>query len=211
MPPHRRHSRLAIFCALATAFLLVCNKAAGEIRPPPLNMFQFALQKGTLLIAHPRLADPRFRKTVILIIDTGATGAAGLIINRPTPISIAHVLPGIEELSHYPGPLYAGGPVGANEMFVLIRSDTPPPAQILFSNIFLGRGLSNLRSSLAALRTDASVRIYAGYAGWAAGQLEREIARGDWIVAPADGEAVFNTAPDALWNGMIKHWSGQWL
>lgn len=110
MPPHRRHSRLAIFCALATAFLLVCTKAAAEIRPPPLNVFQFALEKGTLLIAHPRLADPRFRKTVILIIDTGATGAAGLIINRPTPISIAHVLPGIEDTEPLSGSLVRGWP-----------------------------------------------------------------------------------------------------
>ena len=208
MPLRRRRSRHTLLRLLSAGLLLLNQAAAGEtastaVPGPPLA-------RGSLLIAHPQLSDPRFRETVIVITDKNPRGTAGLIINRPSRINAAHALPELKELAAHPGPLFAGGPVGRREVFVLLRSEHPP-APALFANIFFGQGLPGLRAGLAAAGPADALRIYAGYAGWSAGQLEGEISRGDWLLAPADGEAIFDRPPQGLWRELIERWSGRWL
>lgn len=202
-PSHRGFFLLALFAGLLTGGAGAA--VAVTIAPIPLT-------KGVLLVAGPHIADPRFRESIILITDYGGAGTAGLIVNHPSHVAIGHALGRMTELREIGDELlYVGGPVAFDEIFVLVRSDTPPPIPRVFANIYVGRGVDVLRQVAEGRPTQQALRLFVGYVAWETGQLEEEIARGDWVVAPPDGETVFDAEPQILWQRLIKSWSGQWL
>src|SRR3569832_1268654 len=161
-------------------------------------------------VAH--IVDPRFRESLILITDHARNGSAGLIVNHPTHVAVTHALTGLIELRDLDEDhLYVGGPIASDEVFILMRSDSPRPVIHVFANIYFGRCVEALRQLAPHVNPHETLRMYIGYVGWTAGQLEEEIERGDWIVAPPDGETIFNASPQILWQRFIKNWSGQWL
>jgi putative transcriptional regulator len=172
--------------------------------------------RGSLLIAAPQLLDPNFRRTVVLIADHGDEGAMGVILNRPSGMTVADAAPELEPLVGPETPIFAGGPVQPTSGVVLAEvtvargdAEGPPPAmnEPVFGDVVLVPGLGEL----ADVIDDAgSVRVFAGHAGWGPGQLDGELEREDWILEPALPSDVFSEDPDALWAAVLERKGGQY-
>ncbi|MBI4519157.1 MAG: YqgE/AlgH family protein [Deltaproteobacteria bacterium] len=167
--------------------------------------------KGRFLVASRGLLDPNFSETVVLLLDYGAGGAMGVVINRPTEVRLATALPDVKELRDRSDRIFLGGPVAVNAMLALIRSSRPPAgAQLVFGDVYASGSLKVLRQAVAKSGKRPRLRAYAGYAGWGPGQLDRELARGDWHVTTADAVTIFESEPARAWPQLIERLSGQW-
>lgn len=157
-------------------------------------------EKGMFLVADKQLKDPRFRDGVILLIQHDAQGSAGLVVNRGSRLSLATILPGDSQLAGDGGTLSYGGPVETNTLLALVkvRSHPPEPADEVVDGLYVtGVGVLDEWSDFAA--EVLGYRTFVGYTGWAAGQLDKEIERGDWSVLPADAESVLAGDQGQLW------------
>ncbi len=153
--------------------------------------------KGKLLVATEVVQGEVFARTVILLLHYDEHGAMGIVVNRPTDIDPGEIVDGVEALSAYSGTLYWGGPVQMSSLRALLRTDAPPKgAEAIVGSVHLVPIDDTLMDPPVDL---ASLRFYSGYAGWGAGQLDREMARGSWRVVPALDEYVFAEEPRTLW------------
>ena len=163
------------------------------------------LGAGVFLYAAPGLGDPNFAETVVLLVRHGSEGAMGLIINRPTEAMAKEALP---EAALAGLRVYRGGPVERDGILALLRGSRPPPvAERVLDGVFLVRpaDLASVAGRGSAVDRDRDrVRVYAGYAGWGAGQLEKEIRLGGWVVGPAHADALFTREPEALWRKVFQ-------
>jgi putative transcriptional regulator len=160
--------------------------------------------KGMLLVAKRQIKDPHFSKTVVLLFDRSPRGVRGLIINRDTEIKPADVLEQIDGLKKHRQSLFEGGPVQRDHFFLLIDTDKPPSeAHRIIDGVYLGESKELVEELCSRKKTRESFRLYSGFAGWSPGQREAEIARGDWLVVPADRERIFTEDPLALWKRLI--------
>jgi len=164
------------------------------------------LANGIFLVAAPELQDPNFRETVVLItVPPGGGGPLGVIINRPSGARLSEIIPGAAKLPDHLDAVYAGGPVRRGRVLLLVRSHERPENSLqVLSDVYLS-GSGEFLEQLA--RREVSVpafRAYAGYAGWAPGQLQAEIARGGWLIMPAEADTIFSTQPARVWNELIK-------
>jgi putative transcriptional regulator len=167
--------------------------------------------KGRFLVAHRSVNDPRFAETVILLLAYSDQGAMGIIINRPTDVRLASALPDMKELRDRPDRLFVGGPVSPSAMLLLIRSATAPQgAQPVFGDVHVSGKLETLRKVLGKSGKTHRLRAYAGYAGWGPGQLDHEIARGDWAIGPADAVTIFDTPSEGIWQKLVDRFSVEW-
>ncbi|MFW2405683.1 MAG: YqgE/AlgH family protein [Gammaproteobacteria bacterium] len=192
---HRPVVRRCIPAVLGIA-LLVAWLAPGLAAPAPAQ--------GMLLVASPDMRGTWFSRSVILLIQHDELGSVGLVINRPTEIAPADMLPEVAGLESLRGKLYIGGPVEGHGVMMLVRSDSAPAdAEHIFANVYASGSPDLLDDTLR--REDAAnrLRLYAGYAGWVPGQLEAEIRRGSWIVVQADQEHVFSSEPDEIWERLV--------
>ncbi len=155
------------------------------------------LAKGKLLVATELVQGDVFAETVILLLHYDAHGATGIVINRPTDIAPQELASDIEAFADYSGPLFWGGPVQMSSLRALLRADVPPDgSEVILESVHLVHIDDRLKSAPA---DPARLRFFIGYAGWSAGQLDREMARGSWHVVPATNEHVFAEDPRALW------------
>ena len=205
------------FSAPLPPSFLIPEQSVKELHP-----FQFfkslahrqRLARGKLLIATPQIGSGMFSRTVILLLDYSPDGAMGLILNRPTDVPLVKVFPEVEDLRERLDVLHFGGPVAKSQVFLLY--DTPnlqrEHSALLIDGVYVGRNPSILEHTL---RQDGSknpkFRVYAGYAGWAAGQLDHEVLRGDWQVHWADADTVFEKSPIVMWEELLflseSHWA----
>jgi putative transcriptional regulator len=177
------------------------------------------LSRGTMLVASRRLVDPNFAESVVLLLESGADGAVGVVVNRPSKLELRSVLPGVKALSERRDPLFLGGPVEKFQLLLLVRAATPPEQSVrVFRDVFVTASLDALNRAAAEppgdppgdAAGDPRFRLFAGYAGWGTGQLEAEIARGDWTIVPADAEQVFAPAPERVWESLVTR-EGRWV
>ncbi len=160
---------------------------------------------GVLLIANPHMNDPNFSHTVVLVCQHGPEGTVGLILNRPTEVSLAKALPEIPGLQGTPFRLYAGGPVQLTGILLLLKMDAQPSnTRPVLDHIYWGGNVEALTQILQEQKPTQTFRAYAGHAGWAPGQLESELAAGAWATLSADPAAIFTTQPEELWEQMLK-------
>lgn len=172
---------------------------------PPLAGAQGPQPNGIFLVARRGIADPNFRETVVLVTQPPRGGPVGLIVNRPLGRRLSELFPGHEALASSPDVLFEGGPVARDTLFFLVRASEPPPrAFAVLRGVYLTGDLELLERLLQRPQPMAGLRVYAGYSGWAPGQLEREIARGDWHLLPADAETVFEKEPARIWPELEK-------
>lgn len=152
---------------------------------------------GKLLVATEVVQGEIFAKTVILLLHYDDNGAMGLVINRPTDIEPGELVDDAAAFSGYSGTLYWGGPVQMDSLRALLLSDTPPKgAEAIVGSVHL----VHIDEELLEEPADrANLRYFIGYAGWGAGQLDREMERGSWHIVPATDEIVFAEDPRALW------------
>jgi putative transcriptional regulator len=160
-----------------------------------------------LLVAMPQLGDPNFERTVVLMIDHGERGSLGLVINRPTELSLADVVGsmGIAWAGDPDAEVWSGGPVDPNTGWLLQGSeggDEREDVLPLAEGILLSTSPDELRR--VAERPPRFVRFLMGYAGWDSQQLESELAAGAWLLAPVSHHLVFGTAPELMWEATIR-------
>ncbi len=161
---------------------------------------------GRLLVATPSLLDPNFLRTVILLLDHSDDGAVGVVLNRPSDISVAGELAAWQPLAAEPAVMFVGGPVEQAAILglALTRSDET----VAGVRPVTGRlGVLDLNRQPDP-RAVERIRLFAGYAGWAAGQLEAEIATGSWFVIDAEPTDVFTEDPRALWRTVLVRQGG---
>lgn len=172
------------------------------------------LQKGLLLIAHPELRDPNFRRTVVLLCEHGPDGSMGLVLNRPLETRGKPVLENFADLPASDSPVLVGGPVGREQVYVLYQSnlsDVGPIESVrpVVDGIHLVGSLDALRElALSDDKASQHYRIYAGYAGWGSGQLDFEMGLGSWFVAPARADFVFDTPTADVWACVLRSMGG---
>jgi len=156
---------------------------------------------GRFLVAARGLSDPNFERSVVLLVQHEAEGSWGLVINRPTGVPLAKLFTEEPGLGRLDGFLYAGGPVGAGRFLLLLRAHRPPEeSRPVFADVYLGWTPAALRDS----RGISEFRVYSGYAGWAPGQLDVEIARGDWHLLPAEAPLLFGRRPELIWEELAR-------
>lgn len=183
-----------------------------SIAPPAARALTDQLARGVFLIASRQLTDPNFAETVVLLLEYDDSGALGLIINRPTKIALAKLLPEVKELEKRPDVVYVGGPVARERIVLLMRTSRPPDSSgRIFADTYVSSSLATLKQMLSDARSDESFHAYAGYAGWAPGQLDGEVHRGDWHVSPAEEEVVFEKDAGAIWPDLIEKSGGHWV
>lgn len=162
------------------------------------------LAKGKFLVASRTIVDPRFMETVILLIGYDATGATGLIINRPTRIPLAKMLPSVKGLKKRSDIVYYGGPVENERMLMLIRSDKKlEESDKVFANVYISISAEMLDRMIGAQKTPKQLRVYSGYAGWLPEQLNKEVLHGDWYIINADADFIFEKKSSDIWRELI--------
>jgi putative transcriptional regulator len=181
---------------------------ASYLTPPPSRNFHTyedkSLSAGKFLVASEKIKDPRFAKTIILLINYDYRGAVGLIINRPTETKLLHALPNVKGIQKATDNLYFGGPVAFDRITMIIQSPAKPEeAERLFDDIYISNSLNLLERIIEDRKPDQRFRFYSGYAGWRPGQLESEIARKDWIILKSDPDVLFDKAPDKIWQRLV--------
>lgn len=157
-----------------------------------------------LLVAMPQLRDPHFHRSVVLMLEHGEAGSMGLVVNKPAPITLSDVAEGQSmELptERESQAVFAGGPLEGHRGFVLHDADWPTEKTEIVPGLFLSVTLDSLRPLLKD--TSARLRFCLGYAGWGAGQLERELAEGSWLYAEA-GLQIMSDDPGQLWERTVR-------
>ena len=202
----------AIVVGLTLALVAAVPFAARAARPAKAKP-----AKGTFLVASPRLLDPNFAKTVVLLTRYGPDGAMGIVVNRASSVAIGHVVPELSGLARSNEKIYVGGPVGRNGLYLLVQTkEKPKISQHVFDDVYLSGSHDVLKGVIGDDESDSSFRVYVGHAGWGPGQLDAELARGDWLVRPADTDSVFFDIerlwrqlqpPDPAWTAEL--WLGE--
>ncbi len=170
---------------------------------PPSAAVDDELRTGRFLVASRELLDPNFTRSVVLLLDYGPHGATGLIVNRRTEIAISSVLPDLDHAERYEGRVYFGGPVEVDGLLALLRSKRPRnDAERVIDEVWTVGDRAAVKRLLRK-HEEPSLRLYAGYAGWAPGQLDGELARGSWHVVDARADQVFSASPGKLWRLLV--------
>jgi putative transcriptional regulator len=168
--------------------------------------------KGVMLVADESLGDPNFARTVVLLLDYSEQGAVGVIINRRTEFSLDALLPDLARSAAKAPQLYLGGPVGREGIMLLIAAPKQPGySQPVLDGVYASSSTITLEQLIAGDLGEEEVHAYVGYAGWAAGQLDTELARGDWHLVKGRPEHVFSADPSKLWDRLIRSAAGRWV
>ncbi len=164
---------------------------------------------GVLLVASTELGDGVFDQSVVLVLDSDESGSLGVVINRESTIDLRSALPAWAPLVSEPQVLFEGGPVSQEGAICLAspqRADEEPPG---WRSLFDTVGLLHLDTPVEiAEGAYRDLRIFAGYAGWAPGQLDRELEQGWWHVVPASYADVYDRDPDTLWRRVLRRQGG---
>ena len=162
--------------------------------------------RGHLLVAGPSLLDPNFHRTVVLVGEHGDEGAMGVVLNRPSGVTVGEAVPPLVDLVDEDGFVYVGGPVQPEAIVVLGEFDEPERADVLVVGA-VGFLPGEIEDADALGRISRS-RVFAGYAGWGPGQLETELNESSWIVEPALADDVFVADPTELWSDVLRRKGG---
>jgi putative transcriptional regulator len=174
---------------------------------------------GQLLVATPRLSDPNFNRRVLLVLDHGDHGALGVVIDRPGGVVVEQLLPQWQLAATPPAELFTGGPVARNALIGLVRlasrgdaedgSATQPAGWRLLVDDDRPVGTVDLAGDPSTMGDVlVGARLFSGYAGWDAGQLESEIDEGSWYVVPAEARDPISADPEGLWRRVLRRQGG---
>jgi putative transcriptional regulator len=166
--------------------------------------------RGQLLIAGATMLDPNFARTVILIAEHSEDeGAMGIVLSRPSEAPVGDAIPGLADLVDEDAFVHVGGPVQPSAVTALAEFDDPDEAAtIVFGDVGFIKGDEDITLIAGSIRR---ARIYAGYAGWTAGQLEAELEQDDWIIHKHPiADDVFSDEPEELWSTVLRRKGGRY-
>ena len=161
------------------------------------------LKKGMFLIADPKLRDPNFSQTVVLLCEHNDQGSLGVVVNRPTTLRLSEAIPNIDDARATSDVIYSGGPVQPDQIMTLYRAAKQiPESEHVADGMYVGGSLTLLEDMLASSSSN-SIRAYVGYAGWSSNQLESELGESAWKLVPADQKFVFDMKPAQVWSTLL--------
>jgi len=159
--------------------------------------------RGQLLLDGGELAGSFFARTVVLICQHDAEGAFGLVLNRPSGKQAGELLiPDLPETLDQ-SPVFVGGPVQTDALSYL-HTDTFLPDASVLPNLDVGHSLEGLMDLGKSFSSSWKLRLFAGYTGWAPGQLDNEMHAKAWLTHPASLNLVFETPPENLWQAILR-------
>ncbi len=169
----------------------------------PEQMPQALASSSFLLVASQQMADPRFRKTVLVVTMHGNTGPIGVIVNRPEDIKLDKIFPDYPKANEFS--LFYGGPAYPLQVSYLVRGgEAVEGALTVSSTIYLAYDMPTLAELLNGKRHYKDLRVMHGLASWAPGQLEHEIKLGGWYVIPLDEVVIFDRPPAEMWQELYN-------
>ena len=163
---------------------------------------QIEKQHAFLLVAQPGLIDPAFSETVVLAVRADDGGPLGVILNRPSTVELRSLYP---ELGNRRDLIFLGGPIEPDALLFAFRAPAKPARGVFVADDIYISGFSEVLKELLR-RSDNTdqQRFFTGFSGWAAGQLEAEIAQGGWYVLPFDATVVFDMNPLTMYQEMVR-------
>ncbi|MFQ5738337.1 MAG: YqgE/AlgH family protein [Acidobacteriota bacterium] len=185
---------------------LLALLAGSAPRPRPLPLKETLTPgKGIFLVANPGLPDPRFRRTVVLLLVHDENGAAGLIINRATEIPLSEAVPDLKAPGKESQLLFFGGPVALNQLTFLTRTAQPPEGVThVMADVYFSGDREWLQKLLEQKKNRKELRLYIGLSGWTKGQLHSEIDHGVWRLVQADPKVVFEKKSEDIWPDLSR-------
>ena len=194
----RRVMASFLLWGLLTVLQTVPAPAGTEFSPS-------SVATGVLLVASPMLTDPNFHQTVVLVVEHGAEGTLGLILNRSTNVLLSEALPQLSVLKGTNYRLFAGGPVEPTRLLLLFRLKEPPAdARAVFDGVYVGGTPAVLERIITKANPTETFRAFAGSAGWAPGQLTFEMLQGAWATLPPESFDIFDKDPATLWQNCLS-------
>lgn len=168
------------------------------------------LEKGTFLIATPEVESGIFFRSVLLLCEHSPNGSFGIIINKNLELELPEEILSLEQLTNPRIGIRAGGPVQTNQMMLLHSSDRIPEQTIeICKGAYLGGDLQFLQEVITE-ENGPQIRLCFGYAGWQAGQLEREFLDGGWFICPASDRHIFETPVEKIWQTLLREMGGKY-
>ena len=160
---------------------------------------------GQLLVAHPAMQDPNFRRSVVLLSAHGDDGAMGVVLNRPLGKQLGDLNPQFAASVLAQVPLFQGGPVQTEQLILAAWQPEPLAATV---KLYFGIDVEKAE----ALQNEAGVRLRAflGYSGWSKGQLENELRHNTWVVTPVGPDLLDRTEGQGLWRTILGGLSPEW-
>ena len=192
---------------LGAAVLIGAVRALADAAPPIAESLA-----GQLLIASPTIEDPRFQRSVVVLVRHDSTGAFGIVINQPVgERPLADLLAEADNKDGTAGKdatdgaigVFLGGPVQPHRGFVIHTRDYRRPETLAFGDGLAMTASTAILVDIVHRRGPAKSLFAVGYAGWGAGQLEAEIARHDWFTAPAEPDLVFDAERGTVWEKAV--------
>jgi putative transcriptional regulator len=195
----RRARQLAGLCVL----WLICATSGPAVADEHKNL------TAIVLVAKISSGDPFFSDSVVLVMNNLGPAPVGIIVNRPTSIPVSQLFPDLKRLASLRDKVYFGGPVDFDNVWFLFRAAAPPEHAVrAFDGICLSANRDLLLHLLGRERPMEGLRIFVGHSGWGPGQLETEIARGDWTLQHAAADVIFGGKSEHPWPGKPEPDSG---
>lgn len=190
---------------LMLAVLLLSLAVPVAARAPAGRTAVLAPAAGLFLVARRNLPSPSFFKTVVLLTRHDADGTVGVIVNRRTGFDAGDLLPDLPGTRGAGHAVFIGGPVAPHRIVMLLRREHPADTvERVTDEISFCADRDVLEALIARHKPATELRLYAGHAGWAPGQLDHELERGDWYLIHAETAAVFDEDSDRLWDRLIN-------
>jgi len=209
IPPLRRGLWLsraagrAALCALLLLPLLLFSRTSSIARAADENSRHPPNGKpltAILITARDALTDPFFADSIVLVMNNLGPAPIGVIVNRPTRVTVSHLFPDLKQLASLPDKVYFGGPVEIETVWFLVRASKPPEHAVqTCDGVYLSADRRLLMQLLGRPKPMEGLRIIAGHAGWAPGQLQQEIGEGAWHLENADASKIFDSKSERPW------------
>ena len=210
MPLPLRHSSFMLFRSISAVSKTLVRVAALTFALASADVIAADLANGIFLVAKREMKDPRFQETVVLVTQPPEGGPFGVIVNRPLPRLLSEVFPRQPALKGSKDVLFLGGPVSPDRVFFLVRSAKPPERVMrVLKDVYFTLDGAWVDALLRETNPARVLRVFAGYSGWAPGQLQNEMQRGDWYVLPADAETIFETDVSQIWRELVRRASAR--
>jgi putative transcriptional regulator len=167
------------------------------------------MASGMLLVATPALRDPNFVDTVVLLLDVTDEGALGVVLNRPSQVLVADVLEPWRDVVAEPEVLFRGGPVGTDGALGVAQLRDPEEVPVGWRPVAGLLGMVDLDTPIELVNDSlTAMRVFAGYAGWGAGQLAGEVEEGSWYVVSGQAADAFRGDTSGLWRDVMRRQPG---
>lgn len=159
--------------------------------------------RGKLLIAVPELSEDFFDRSVILLADYNKDGAIGLILNKPIQANLVELL---DEMPDNDLPIYVGGPVNTDSLFILhTLGELIPDSREVYKGLYWGGDINAIKEAIAnGVAREDNMHFFLGYSGWNPGQLYNEVKAGTWVIVDSHVKDVFATNPPEMWGNYLR-------